>query len=186
MNAFDAYLVTDKGLPLSCRVFDPKTGDWYTGAAWSAVEADAQLTALTEQERSDPFENAYHGTVSVPDGAGLVLEYYNTSTHAVVQSEYIADFLGTGDTAVNHNTGGADNLRLTDDLGAGISNSGIVAYLKTDYDAANLGLNNVKGTSRTRDDGRWLWPIMLNTGLTYTIMFHKQGSVAPTTKEVTP
>jgi hypothetical protein len=73
---------------------------------------------------------------------------------------------GDGDIAVNHNTGGADNLRVTRN-GTGVDECRIRAYLKSEYDA---GLRNVKGESLTGNDGRWLSDMMLNAGV-YILTF---------------
>lgn len=96
----------------------------------------------------------------------------------------LTTLLGSGDTAVNHNTGSADNLRYTY-AAAGVDDGQIKAYLKADYDAGNVGASYVRGSSVTGPDGRWLRPIYLNTGFTYTIVFYKQGRYAVSTKEVT-
>ena len=92
---------------------------------------------------------------------------------------------GSGDTAVNHNTGGVDNIRFLDGSGVPIDNVEIKAYLKTDFDAGNTGDVYIKGSSRTRVDGRWEWAINLDSGFTYTIMGYKQGAFSAVTKEVT-
>jgi len=92
---------------------------------------------------------------------------------------------GLGDTAVDHNTGGADHLRFVDGTGAGIDNAEIKAFLKTDYDDHHYSTTFIQGKSATGADGRWSWPMMLDRGFTYTIMFYKQGSFMPVVIEVT-
>jgi hypothetical protein len=89
---------------------------------------------------------------------------------------------GDGDTAVNHNTGGEDNLRYVDDGGFGIDNARIVAFLKSDFEAGALV---ERARAITRSDGRWVAPMMLNSGLTYTLLFEKPGLFGPDAKEVT-
>ena len=93
--------------------------------------------------------------------------------------------LGTGDTAVDHNTGGADNLKFVDGDGAPIDNAVIIAYLKADYDAGNRSSVYVKGRSNTDTIGQWAYPIYLDSGNTYTIVFYKQGAFDVVTSEVT-
>lgn len=91
---------------------------------------------------------------------------------------------GSGNTAVDHNTGGTDNLRFVDNSGNGIDNAEIKVYLKTDYDAGNRGSAYVKARSGTQTDGRWPYPVYLDTGQTYTFVFFKQGEFSVSTKEV--
>jgi hypothetical protein len=233
-----AVIPYDKNASVSCRVFDPASASWWTGSAWSQVEAQAALTALIRVPLSDPYVDTYSGSVAVPAGTGLIVEYINADTGEWLNSDpatpaaipadltAIAGALaavkaqtdrlkftasdqvdanasftvdtdsivralaatlgaGTGDTAVNHHTGGVDNLRFLDSQGASVGNGGIAAYLKDDYDAGLVSLPFVRGVSRTRDDGRWQWPLMLNTGFTYTVVMRKSGHVRPTAVEVT-
>jgi hypothetical protein len=92
---------------------------------------------------------------------------------------------GIGDTEVNHDTGGTDNYRVLDGNGQGIDNVSIKAYLKTEWDAGHRSETYVVGRSQTNVDGRWQWPLMLDTGFTYVLVFYKQGQFKVTTKELT-
>lgn len=89
---------------------------------------------------------------------------------------------GDGDTAVNHDTGGADALAYLDAGGAGVDGATVRAYLKADYDA---GTFTVRGRATTDSAGRWVAPMYLNSGLTYTLVFAAQGRFGPDTTEVT-
>jgi hypothetical protein len=93
--------------------------------------------------------------------------------------------VGGGNIAVNHNTGGTDNLRYTTSAGAGISGAIVKAFLKTDYDAGNRSDSYLKGRTVTDVNGRWLTDLYLDSGYTYTILFYKSGIFGPDTKEVT-
>jgi hypothetical protein len=97
--------------------------------------------------------------------------------------KHLDDVGGSGDTAVDENTGGADNLRYVYQS-QGIDNATIKVYLKTDYDAGNRSDAYVKARSKTKTDGRWQWPIYLDSGFTYSIIFYKQGQYGPTKKEI--
>ena len=95
----------------------------------------------------------------------------------------LAALLGTGDTAVDHNTG-ADGSYDEDYLqavyaGNPVDNAMIEAYQCTlaQYNAGNRG--GRKGKSETKTDGRWLRPMMLDHGFTYTIVCYKQGAFQP-------
>jgi len=93
--------------------------------------------------------------------------------------------LGDGDTTVNHDTGGADNLRLVDPDGNGIDNAAIRAYVKAEYDADPTTATLRAGPLQTGADGRWVGTMMLNAGLAYSIVFSRPG-FAVATRAVTP
>jgi hypothetical protein len=88
---------------------------------------------------------------------------------------------GTGDTAMDEDTGGVDNLRYVSS-GVGVDAATIRVYLKSDYDA---GTYTLRGKSTTKADGRWLYPVYVTAGLTYTITFAKPGAYQVSAKEVT-
>jgi hypothetical protein len=75
---------------------------------------------------------------------------------------------GTGNVAVNQDTGGIDSMRYITAGGAGIDDAEIIAYLKSEYDA---GTRVGRGTTFTGPDGRWVKPLMLNSGFTYYLIF---------------
>lgn len=85
---------------------------------------------------------------------------------------------GSGDTPVNHDTGGTDAIRLKTAGGAGISSVAIRAYLKPEFDADALTAT-LRGEAVTKDDGRWAQPLMLSEGLTYTLTFERVGYTFP-------
>lgn len=91
---------------------------------------------------------------------------------------------GDGDTTVNHDTGGEDNLRIVDGDGAGVDNVAIRAYLKTEYDANPATAVLRAGPIYTAADGRWVGTMLLNSGLVYTLVYARPGYNA-VTKEVT-
>lgn len=91
-------------------------------------------------------------------------------------------FTGAGNTAVNHDTGGADNMRCVYG-GNPVSGATIYAYTKANYDLKNF--SQILGVSTTDANGRWVSPIYLFSGTTYTIAFFKTGSFSTVTKEIT-
>jgi len=91
---------------------------------------------------------------------------------------------GFGAVGVDHNFGGLDALRVTDNVGAGISGVNIQAYLKTDYENGNRVSNFVKGQATTGTDGRWLSTIALDPG-TYILQFEKVGVFQTNTFQIT-
>lgn len=152
------------------------------------LSSPEQGTYERDEDRTAWADGLYRGLV-YPDATG---------TKAPIGSEemYIKDDIevdignmdlaniGSGDTAVNHNTGGVDNLRYVYQ-GQGIDNAIIKIYLKSDYDAGNMSNAYVKARSMTKIDGRWQWPVYLDSGFTYSFIFYKQGIYSPTKKDVT-
>lgn len=90
---------------------------------------------------------------------------------------------GTGDVAVNENTGGANNLLATY---GGVATGGILirAYLASDYAAGNTSDTYVKRHTYSLDDGTWAQDLYLSDNIAYTLVFSYRG--VATTKAVTP
>jgi len=82
---------------------------------------------------------------------------------------------GTGSIAINHNTGGTDNLRYIDSAGNGIAAATVLIYLAADW-PNNPG--NIQAATTTGSDGRWLAPCMVTHG-TYVAVFSKVGLDGP-------
>jgi hypothetical protein len=87
---------------------------------------------------------------------------------------------GGGRVAVDHNTGGVDALRYVAGP-AGVGGAEIRAYVKADYDA---GEYVIRARTTTRDDGRWVSPMYLNAGVTYTLTFAKPGRFEMSRRDV--
>lgn len=150
------------------------------GDAFSVIMTRAfKLAGLDVQEIRDSMKLA--PTAGDPV-AGSVDKHIDDIIVAIAAIDVGA---GTGDTAVNHNTGGANNLQYVDGVGVGIDNAIILGFLKTDYDAGNRTGSYIKGRSATNVNGQWATDMMLDAGNTYTIQFYKQGLYGPDTKEVT-
>lgn len=98
-----------------------------------------------------------------------------------IENRFGAAPLGTGNTSVNHDTGGADNLAYKEN-GTGIGGATVKAYLTSEFDASVFTL---RGETRTDDNGQWVANLRLNSGSTYTIRFEKLGLFGPDTLEVT-
>ena len=82
---------------------------------------------------------------------------------------------GSGNTAVNHNFGGADNLRYVDTNSNAIAGADIYAYLASDYSAGRLSATYIQAKAKTGADGRWLAPVYLQSGLQYTLVYSAKG-----------
>lgn len=89
--------------------------------------------------------------------------------------------VGDGDFAIDHDGGtgagdapvtvdGVDSttdiLQYLDEDSAGLDNVTVSAYLKSDYDAGNKRLD---AQTKTGSDGRWIAPLMLDSGTYYII-----------------
>jgi hypothetical protein len=138
------------------------------------------LMTLDRELPNTPFNGDVFNILRLPNNAIL-----GTDGKVLISGdEVVTTIEGSGDTAVDHNTGGVDNLRYVYQM-QGIDNATIKVYLKTDYDAGNRSDAYVKARSKTKTDGRWQWPVYLDTGFTYSIIFYKQGIYGPTKKDVT-
>lgn len=88
---------------------------------------------------------------------------------------------GAGNISVNHNYGGTDKLRVTDQHGLGIDSADIIAYRAGEYDAGNY---TRRARITTQADGRWVDSIHLFAG-DYVILFRKDGDFRSFTKRIT-
>lgn len=87
---------------------------------------------------------------------------------------------GTGDTIVDQDLGGTDNLRYTVN-GQGVDNGTVRAYEAGRYDSGDTS-NGPDGTAVTGPDGRWVGSMYLNQGYTYVFEFEKPGVYAVSQK----
>lgn len=158
---------------------------WITGIAASigARAYDAAGIALAVRQTSVATEEGATGlytvrvtlddtwtlplTVKVDDGAGTI----HIETIVVDASGGGGVGAGTGDIAVNHNTGGTDHLAFKTSGGDGIDGATVRAYVKSEYDA---GTRTVRGQVMTGTDGRWIEDMMLDAD-TYTFVFTAPG-----------
>jgi hypothetical protein len=167
---FNATVTGSPTEAVQCRVFNPSESGWWNGVSWVAVE-DAQLTTI-------PYigGDRFSGPVGYPQ-TGVIIEYlidgeYATEDVIPLETETTASVTAV---SVDHNTGGADNLRYVDTRGNGIDNATIEAYFG----------GAIVGRSSTSVDGRWSAVMMLDPGFTYQIKFYKQSTFQTTTVEIT-
>lgn len=93
---------------------------------------------------------------------------------------------GSGNTLIDHDFGGTDELRVVDGNGNGIQSVTILAYVASEF-AANPLTATVRATARTGPDGRWESPyMMLDEDTEYTLYFFKAGVYGPATTNITP
>jgi hypothetical protein len=132
------------------------------------------------------FKALLSKSATLPSDIGGTFDPATDSTEAL--AEAVADIgggtTGDGDTPVNHNTGGTDNYQILDDNDSGVDNATIKAYLTSEFDA-DPSSATLRGTTYTDSEGRWVAPLMLNTGLAYTVTIRGDGFAAYSF-EVTP
>jgi hypothetical protein len=133
---------------------------------------------------TDAMPDGTRGSVKILNGgtvvsAGPVNPRENENADVKTSSVSISP-LAAGDTPVNHDTGGVDNLAYKTGAGVGISGAIVRAYLKTDYDA---GVFAQRDQAVTNDLGRWAAPMFLNSGNTYVFIYQSTGLFGPDKKE---
>jgi hypothetical protein len=94
------------------------------------------------------------------------------------------DLTGTGQIIVDHDYGGADNLRYVTNDGGGIGGAIVRAYLSSEYSQGNRGRSYIVTETRTTTDGRWAQAMMLDAG-TYTLVFYKHDAYGPDVQQIT-
>lgn len=152
-------------------------------------DADAVLAASVSAGWQTFPGNVYTFTYAFPDNWRGTVEVLDNTTATGVGAGVNppvaggGPFTGDGDTLVDHNTGGADALRVVDPLGVAVDNAEILAYRRADYDS---GIYTLRDRSITRSDGRWARPCSLNPAVQYTLLVRKTGSIASATINVTP
>lgn len=89
----------------------------------------------------------------------------------------------TNTVKVNHDFGLADALRYLTSGGSPIANAQVRLYLKSTYDAGDLSAP--VGVTLTDAAGRWVTPILVTTGFSYTIQFLKPNEYGPDVATIT-
>jgi len=169
-----------------------------TGTLEDPTGPEAQLevpagtfSALTAPAKVNAKDGHFGGdidTTGFANGQYIIRMAGTVATGKIVATECYFQIAsasgGSGNTAIDHNTGGVDNLQALYG-GVGVDNADIKIYLKADWDLGNQDDSYVKGVSVTSVDGRWAYPVYLDSGFTYTVVFYKQGLFQATTAEVT-
>lgn len=161
-----------------------------TGAGWAKADVQTWLTVIplglsSQKVQTDTSVSLTSQNITDMTTAIIAaLSATGVALSAEAQAALVAALTtaisgsGSGDTPVNHNTGGTDSIRLKTASGVGISHVKIRAYLKSGYDADSLTAI-VRGEAETEDDGRWSQPMMLSAGLTYVLTFERVGYTFP-------
>lgn len=163
--------------------------DFTTAAkALLQTEADDALVArkldhlLAVAESDDAVDDSIIAKLASATGDWSTFVGSSDAQEAIANAIAALISVGSGAIAVDHDTGGAGNLTYKTGGGAGIDNATVQAYLQTDYDAGNLGITYLKGTSTTNVDGEWEKQMMLDAG-TYAFRFFKQAQYGPDWEE---
>lgn len=82
---------------------------------------------------------------------------------------------GTGNTSVNCNSGGTNNLKFTTAGGIPISGATIYFYLTSDYQSGNTSMSYIKAQTSTGNDGCPANIVYLQSGFNYTAVYQASG-----------
>ena len=150
----------------------PPTADNIATAVWNALTSGMVTVGSIGKKLADVVFNWSTGAIpSAQDNANALLGTDNGGDTVAEQLQDAAQSAsGDGDTIVDQDTGGAGNLRCVDSNGDGIDNAIIKAYLTSEYAAGNYV---VRATTTTDSNGDWVSPMMLNSGLSYTLVASK-------------
>ncbi len=140
-------------------------------AAGSVAQLSQELSGLTVQ---DIVDGVWDESQSLHQDAGTFGLF--------LDSQVSVAGTGNGDTAVDHDTGGADTYTVVDSGASPVGDVQIKAFLKSEYDASTF---TIRAFTTTADDGTWRTPIYLDSGLTYTLLFEKPNAYGPATAELT-
>lgn len=186
-------------MPRSGSAITPAFSAWDTGANAPKTGDAANLTVKLIRDGaevtpagaiSEVGGGEYKVALTAGENTGTMMSLRGSSSTANVVIEtlrWINDTeTGSGDTAVTDANNGTDgnDLRYLTGAGAGVDNATIRAYLKTDYDAGNRSDAFLRGKTTTDSAGKWVRPLFLNKGLTYTLVFEKPGAFGPDSQEV--
>lgn len=176
--------------------------DWVALASVGAESADT-MSLMTEYPRAgDLVQSKYERVITAPTNGPWFIEIVEMSTGETIATGSTEDLSaeiaavaatlavinGDGDTAVDHNTA-ADGTTVADSMrvlysGDPVDEAVIEVYQCTlaQYNAGSRG--TVKARSETGVDGRWVRPVYLDAGFTYTVVIYKQGAFAAFSVEV--
>lgn len=159
---------------------------WHYSVSGSMVSGQAGYVLQSGAENAGAVVS---GAVSSADISNIAVKVWDKSRSAHDSSGSFGEALnleyGTGNVPVNHNTGGTNALQLVDSDSNGIDEARIRIYKASDYNSGLITVPYIQGQSITDASGRWKHPVYLDSGVKYTIVYSKPGSIEVTTKEVT-
>jgi hypothetical protein len=94
----------------------------------------------------------------------------------VIVADIVGD-AGSGDVQVDQDYGGQARLCYRVQ-GVPVDNAEVTFYLLSDYQVGNISSAFIVAASRTRVDGAWVQPVMLDPA-DYALVFHKQQESGP-------
>jgi hypothetical protein len=167
VNAQCDTAITDAGLS-AADIADQVWDEALSGHTGAGSAGEALSTAGSGSSASDIADAVWDEALSGHTTSG---------TAGAKLTSAASGSTGSGDTAVDHDTGGTDALRVVDSDGNGVDDVTIRAYLTTDYESSTY---TVQGTTYTGTDGRWVAPLYLDVGV-YTLVFEADDFVINTT-----
>lgn len=84
--------------------------------------------------------------------------------------------------ALHTDFGGIDALRFEDENGDPVEGAVVRVFTKLEFDTN--ALDNPIGVTATNATGRWVNPVFVNAGDTYTVHFQRDGLVGPVSVEI--
>lgn len=190
IDAVKQYLIEENFSVYSNYISIPSTGQWvteYIGPTGVLTRETMQVggsMTISPTDISNISDGVWGAVTRTLTTFGTLAQDIDTQLSSTHGSGLWGGGGGSGSIAVNHNTGGTDNLRYVTSGGVGVDNANITAYLASDFYAGNIIQEYVKGNSTTNVEGRWVSPIMLDAN-DYVITFCKQGDFNTTWKIVT-
>lgn len=112
----------------------------------------------------------------------LLVPDFEVQTIGVDNGSPLLD-LAVPQVMIHTDTGGLDELRVTDNNGEPIENAIIRLFTKLDFDSADF--DSPLALTSTDANGRWLNPIPVNAGATYVILVNKPHVFGSVSVEVT-
>lgn len=165
-------------------------GSLYSGTSNVSGAADSLLRPYLVDLRSVTAQTSVAFTNGTPVAAGeagyLKLGFW---TPTLLVDQAVSAVSGTGDpsgtVAVDHATLdiNGDTL-LIERMGEGVGGAIIRAYLKSEWDA-DSDTAVLRDQTTSNDDGRWVEPMFLSSGLTYYIRVNVPNVDRVLTKTVT-
>lgn len=128
---------------------------------------------------------AFDGIVQVisrDTDAGLLVPGYEIQETTLEAGEPILD-LARAQVMLHTDLGGLNAYRVTDNNGVPIEDAIIRVFTKTDYDAGDF--DSPWAITNTNSDGRWLNPVPVNAGATYTLLINKPHVYGSVSVEIT-
>lgn len=201
VSSTDIYvkITTAPTRTLFAYIMSSSSGLFYKATDFTLQALDLTLDSIDKraQFRHSYNEPAPSDYILSVDASNLPDDTYIIKTYELVgdiEIEAGEDFLikvqdgkrlsgvDFGTVALSDSTGGKDNLRYVEQGGNPVGGAVVTVYLANEYNQGNTA--NPLGKTNTDPSGRWIDPISVDAGITYTVVFQKRGLFGPDSVEV--